>query len=114
MCRSNFSLRKILDQSIKWNTTLYANFIDFAKTFDSVHHPALWKILMHYGIPNKIISIIQMLYKDFHVAKVSGEGDERPRMDLGHGTGDVCRQAEMEILGEGLMCPRHEEDKVSK
>lgn len=51
-----------------------------------------------------------MLYKDFHVAKVSGEGDERPRMDLGHGTRDVCRQAEMEILAEGLMCYRHEED----
>lgn len=42
-------------------------------------------------------------------AEVSGEGDERPVMDLGHGTADVSRQAEMKILGEGLMCSRHEE-----
>lgn len=32
---------------------------------DSVHRPALWKILMHYGIPTKVISIIHMLDKDF-------------------------------------------------
>lgn len=44
------------------------------------------------------------------MAKVSGEGDERPGMDLGHGTADVSRQTEMEILGEGLMYSRHEED----
>lgn len=51
-----------------------------------------------------------MLYKVFNVAKVSGEGDERPGIDFGHGAGDVSRQAEMEILGEGLMCYRHKED----
>lgn len=44
------------------------------------------------------------------IAKVSGEGDERPGMDLGHSTADVSRQTEMEILGEGLMYSRHEED----
>ena len=31
-----FSLRQILEQSNEWNTTLYANFIDFAKAFDSL------------------------------------------------------------------------------
>lgn len=44
------------------------------------------------------------------MTEVSGEGDERSGMDLGHGTADVSRQAEKEILGEGLMCSRHEED----
>lgn len=44
------------------------------------------------------------------MAKVIGDRDERSGMDLGHGTADVGRQAEMKILGEGLMCSSHEED----
>lgn len=43
------------------------------------------------------------------MANVSGE-DERSGMALGHGTADVSRQAVMEILSEGLMCFRHNED----
>lgn len=46
--------------------------------------------------------------------RVQRSVDERLGIDLEYGTADVSRQAEMEILGEGLMCPRHEEDKVSK
>lgn len=62
-----FSLRQILEQSNEWITTVNANFIDFAKTFESVHRPEeLLKMLMHYAIPNTIISIIQMLYMDFY------------------------------------------------
>jgi hypothetical protein len=41
------------------------NFIGFEKAFDSIDHQVLWKILKHYGIPQKIISIIQQLYDEF-------------------------------------------------
>ena len=41
------------------------NFIDFEKAFDSIDHQVLWNILKHYGIPQKIISIIQQLYDGF-------------------------------------------------
>jgi len=41
------------------------NFIDFEKAFDSIDHQVVWKILKHYGIPQKIISIIQQLYDEF-------------------------------------------------
>lgn len=44
------------------------------------------------------------------MAQISEEGDVRPGMDLGHGTVDVSRQTKVEILGEALMCIRHEED----
>ena len=67
-----FTLRQILEQSNEWNTSLYANFIDFTKAFDSIHRPALWEILSHYGIPNKIISIIKMLYRDFQARVICG------------------------------------------
>ena len=46
-------------------------FIDFEKTFDSLHRETLWKILRGYGFPMKI-DIIQMLYRDFHCKVICG------------------------------------------
>ena len=67
-----FTLRQIIEQSNEWRATIYINFIDFAKAFDSINRTALWKILSHYGIPNKIISIIKMLYRDFGAKVICG------------------------------------------
>nr|KAG5688912.1 hypothetical protein BaRGS_009753 [Batillaria attramentaria] len=49
-----------------WSGTppLYINFIDYEKAFDSVDREALWKLLRHYGVPGKIISLIQCTYQD--------------------------------------------------
>lgn len=60
-----FVLRQILEQSCEWNSTLYAVFVDFEKAFDSLHRESLWKILRHYGIPQKLVHIIQSLYENF-------------------------------------------------
>nr|KAG5686179.1 hypothetical protein BaRGS_018955 [Batillaria attramentaria] len=50
--------------SHEWNSPLYINFIDYEKAFDSVDREALWKLLRHYGVPGKIISLIQCTYQD--------------------------------------------------
>jgi hypothetical protein len=63
---------KKMEQSNGWNCPLHTNFINFSKAFDSVHRPALWKILAHYGIPNKILSIIKMLYTEFQAKVICG------------------------------------------
>ena len=34
-------------------------FIDYAKACESIDRPSQWKILRHYGIPNKIVNIIK-------------------------------------------------------
>ena len=60
-----FVLRQILEQSHEWNSPLYVVFVDFEKAFDSLHRASLWKILRHYGIPQKLVSIIQSLYENF-------------------------------------------------
>ena len=39
------------------------NFEDFEKAFDSIHRESLWKTLRHYGIPQKLIYIIQSLWE---------------------------------------------------
>ena len=68
-----FILRNIIEQSIEWQSTLYANFKDFEKAFDSVHRESLWLIMRSYGIPSKITNIVKALYNDFKCAVVGGE-----------------------------------------
>jgi len=48
-----FILRNILEQVNEWQATLYINFVDFEKAFDSVHRNGLWMIMNQYGIPQK-------------------------------------------------------------
>jgi hypothetical protein len=43
---------------------LYTTFVDFEKAFDSVDRDTIWKLMHHYGIPQKIINTIQQLYED--------------------------------------------------
>ena len=58
------SLRTIIiEQLLEWNSPLYINFIDFEKAFDSVDRHTLWRLMKHYGIPEKIISIVQSIYQ---------------------------------------------------
>jgi len=57
-----FVLRTIIEQSREWNSSLYMNFIDFEKAFDSVHHTTIWNILRSYGFPGKIVNILSSFY----------------------------------------------------
>lgn len=57
------TLRIILEQSLEWNSPLYVNFIDYEKRFDSVDRQSIWKLLRHYGVPEKITNIIRNSYE---------------------------------------------------
>ena len=59
-----FVLRNIIEQVVEWQSTLYVTFVDFEKAFDSVDRESLWKIMSSYGIPPKIIKMIQILYEE--------------------------------------------------
>ena len=50
-----FTLKNIIEHSTEWQRTLYVNFVDFAKAFDSVHRHSLWKLLRAYGIPPTLL-----------------------------------------------------------
>jgi len=57
------TLRIILEQSLEWNSPVYATFVDYEKAFDSVAREVLWKLLRHYGIPEKYITLKQKTYE---------------------------------------------------
>ena len=56
------TLRIIIEQSLEFNSALYTVFIDFQKAFDSLDRAVLWKLMGHYGIPEKFILIIKNTY----------------------------------------------------
>ncbi|VDP25249.1 unnamed protein product [Schistosoma curassoni] len=59
-------------QSIEWNSSLYINFINYKKAFDSKDRTILWKLLRHYGAPQKIVNIMQNSYDGLHCKIVHG------------------------------------------
>jgi hypothetical protein len=73
-----FALRNIIEQCLEWNAPLHINFIDFRKAFDSVHRDTLWKILESYGIPEKIITLINLFYKNFECSVITGNKTSEP------------------------------------
>ncbi|VDP37335.1 unnamed protein product [Schistosoma curassoni] len=66
------TLRIIVEQSTEWNSSLYINFIDYEKASDSVDRTTLWKLLRHYGVPQKIVNIIRNSYDGLHCKIVHG------------------------------------------
>ena len=60
-----FTIRNIIEQSIEWQNKLILNFIDFRRAFDSIRRDCLWAILRAYGLPSKIITLIQAFYKNY-------------------------------------------------
>ena len=66
------TLRIIVEQSLEWNSSLYVNFVDYEKAFDSVDRETLWKLLRHYGVPTKLVNIIKNSYSDMSCRVVHG------------------------------------------
>ena len=59
-----FSLNQIIEKCLDQQLPFLINLIDFKAAFDSVHSPSLWEILKIYGIPTKIVNIVQNSYQD--------------------------------------------------
>ena len=83
------SLRIIVEQSIEWNSPLYINFIDFKKAFDSVDRDALWKLLRHYGVPQKFVTLIRCTYQGM-TCKVAHAGQLSESFEVKTGVRQGC------------------------
>ena len=88
-CDQIATLRIIIEQTLEWNQTLYMVFVDFEKAFDSLDRETLWKILRHYGIPDKIVKMIKLFYEDFQ-ARVLHEGEATEPFEMKTGVRQGC------------------------
>jgi len=83
------TLRLIVEQSLEWNSPLLVNFIDYEKAFDSIDRKTLWKIMRHYGIPQKIVSLIEEMYKNT-TCRVLHEGQLTESFEINTGVRQGC------------------------
>jgi len=95
-----FTLQQILETVTAGRNPTIFNFIDFPKAFDSVHWPALSKILRMYGFSEQIISILQNLYQDSKCA-VRTIGDTSEWFNVLTGVRQDC------ILSPTTVCNSH-------
>ena len=56
------TLRIIVEQCMEFRSPLFLLFIDFERAFDSLNRDYMWKVLVEYGIPSKLIVLIKELY----------------------------------------------------
>ena len=55
-----FCIRQILEKKWEDNEEVQQLFIDFKKAYDSVRREVLYKILIEFGIPKKLVRLIKM------------------------------------------------------
>ena len=65
-------------------------FIDFRAAFDSVDREMMYKIMKHYGLPQKVVNVIRNSYEGFKCC-VKTEGEKGQMFDVKTGVrqGDV-------------------------
>jgi len=68
-----FCIHQVLEKKWEYNEEVYQLFIDFKKAYDSVRREILYKILIEFGIPKKLVRLIMMslteTYSRFQVGK---------------------------------------------
>jgi len=69
-----FTLRQLAEKYEEFGRELYVCYIDFRKAFDSVWRKGLWRTMRHLGYPEKIVRILEEIYKDtFSAVRVDGD-----------------------------------------
>ena len=53
----------LIEQSLEWRSPLYINFVDYEKAFNNIYRSTLWKLLVHYGIPDKLVNLTKNTYE---------------------------------------------------
>jgi hypothetical protein len=68
-----FYIGQILEKKWKHNGTVHQLFIDFKKAYNSVRREILYNILIKFGIPRKLVGLIQLClnetYSTVHIGK---------------------------------------------
>ena len=55
-----FCIRQMLEKKWEYNEEVHQLFIDFKKAYDSVRREVLYKILIEFDIPRKLVRLIKM------------------------------------------------------
>ena len=83
---------KYLRKKWEYNEEVYQLFIDFKKAYDSVKREVLYKILIEFGIPRKLVRFIKMsLTETYSRVRVGKNVSDRFPIRNGLKQGDTLR-----------------------
>ena len=85
-----FALRQILEKCMAFQLDVSFCFIDFRAAFNSVDREMMYKIMKHYGLPQKFVNVIRNSYEGIKFC-VKAEGEKGQMFDVKTGVrqGDV-------------------------
>ncbi|CAF4329403.1 unnamed protein product [Rotaria sp. Silwood2] len=79
-----FILKMTMEKSREFNRPLYMCFIDIQKAYESVNRELLWKICQHYGLTDKVVRLIKLIYKNTGAkVRINGELCESFNIETG-------------------------------
>ena len=78
-----------MERSREFNQPLHICFIDLQKAYDSVNRETLWRICRAYGLSDKMIKMIKLLYEDTR-AEVRIDGDLSTSIQMKTGVKQGC------------------------
>ena len=70
------AIRRILEGVHSKNLEATLLFVDFSKSFDSIHRGTMEQILLAYGLPKETVAAIMMRYKNTKVKVRSPDGNK--------------------------------------
>ena len=67
----------------------FINIIDYEKAFDRVDRETMWKLLRHYGVPEKILSLVRCTFQDMS-CKTAHAGQLSENFEMKTGVRQRC------------------------
>jgi hypothetical protein len=61
-----FCIRQVLEKKLEYNRTVHQLFVDSEKAYEPVRREILSNILIEFGIPMKLVSLIKMYLKEVY------------------------------------------------
>ena len=71
-------LRRLLEESQNFNLDLAFVYVDSLEAFDSIDRSKMFEILKLYGIPDKTIFAIKVMYTDTSSTILTPDGETDP------------------------------------
>ena len=68
-----FTASQLAERAKEFGITLFLVFVDLRKAYDSVPREALWRVLLQFGVPVKLVSLIKGLHEGMEVRVRVGE-----------------------------------------
>ena len=83
-----FAIKSALQIRREHNLETHVLFVDLVKTFDTVNHGFLLKVLQKFGIPGATVDVIRWMYQDFQLVFSVGKTTELILYSIGVQQGD--------------------------